>query len=839
MAKKKKRSHRKATPYKTLPTEVLDQKARLDLEQKNYRRAKDWLKELYKRDREQYLPMLVECYRFLATQMIERGQTAEAKTVLDQIRTLSGGESDLASETLLALKSGDFSTAARVFVDTYSRQKNALSQRNASIAADALVMAFEDFPQLKMHNPELLNELTAIQGALKKVCNEQFTEAIDELKNVSYHSLFSNWKLFIKGLCAFYARQDQKALEAFKRLSQDSLLSKAADPFFFLLDEKARHFGKNELKEPLLKKVCTIANKPELEYVLPRAEYLWQINRYRDSYVHVSRMLNAFPSENPGLLQALTQFYFNAVFHLGERQATKYLEGLSKQVSPSRNRPSVDYLLFLKVKNLFFGSAPDDYALQEMWEEYLSLYTNIHGENRKLCALVYVHLGNLYSEKIESNPFLSFFSFHRPRVEVRNVELAERFYEKSLELNPAAKDAHLHLLRLFETTKNKNKANRKLDEISALFPDDKETLVKNGNNCLNRKAFIKGIEYLQKARDLDPLDSSLKENLCVAYIMASRLYAKKRQAKRYRNFMDQALNLGEPNIDNFSLGHPYLNARLAAFEIISGHESEGERLLEKILEESSHRFGLSYFAYLIWKIYSVPARYVKILEAPINNDLNDPIPSKAAVLTSIILYIEQIDSSKDRWFRDEANRVTKYALEAAKKKCRPEDARKIVDYAFTRGGEGEKLRRKYIHKMLQNDSEDPFFLYLKYQDESDKGIRPSSARDLERLKIILKLAQDRNDRLLIDVLNKEINAIEKSLGFLGDLDYNDYDDDELPDLDDTSCEFINLFEKVLEEEADEIVNPFKRKPCKRKNGEQKQSPVQKTLFDLFDEGGNE
>jgi len=97
------------------------------------------------------------------------------------------------------------------------------------------------------------------------------------------------------------------------------------------------------------------------------------------------------------------------------------------------------------------------------------------------------------------------------------------------------------MLRLYEIGGETGKRNKKLDEIIRLFPDDKDILAKNGNFCIERKAFIKGIELLKRAAALDPLDRTNREFLCIAYIKASLHFAKEGTTRRYREFMGNAI----------------------------------------------------------------------------------------------------------------------------------------------------------------------------------------------------------------------------------------------------------------------------------------------------------
>lgn len=73
MGKNKKHKARPTDSSSFLTTQDLEQRVNADLTQQNFRRAKEWLKEICRRDKGQSLPRMISCYENLARQMLTRG----------------------------------------------------------------------------------------------------------------------------------------------------------------------------------------------------------------------------------------------------------------------------------------------------------------------------------------------------------------------------------------------------------------------------------------------------------------------------------------------------------------------------------------------------------------------------------------------------------------------------------------------------------------------------------------------------------------------------------------------------------------------------------------------
>ncbi len=759
--KKKGKSSSKHTKRKSihLSVEQLEKQAREDLANKRFKHARNGFSQLCKLDGDKYSQELTESNFGLARNLLKKGQLQEADVVIANIKILTGDESEGVLDVLAAFKKGDYDTACRMLANLISQEGNIPNIKKTPEVADAFILAFEDFPQLKISCPGIYEDIIAIQHALKDISAERFEDAWAGVKKVSVNSLFSHWKMFIKGLTAFYTKEDTKAISAFKRIPSDSLLQSIVGSYVVLLGDLS--IDMNNLEESALQKICVTAGRPDLVPVLPRANYLWKVGRYRDSYWHIRDRLKSFPSENAGVAGILTRFYFNNILHLPEKSAKKYLNNLKNKIIKPSTRANLEEVLIRRAECLLFNTVPiDDSKYVKIWEGFLKAHTGLYGNNNKLGSLVYTRLGKIFSVE-ELKPPSTFF-WAPPEEDIcnlRNAQLAEQYFSNSITLDKENKDASLGLLRVYEKTKNKSKANKLLDKLVPAFPDDQIIMARAGMECLERKAFIKGAKYLEQAIMLDPLDRTIKEHLAIAYISTARNYYKKSKIKQGRDIFQKALNNGITNSSDLSRGHAYIYARWAALEFKDNNESIGEEKFKLSMEGEENPLPVLYFTQLIYRENDVPDTYLRKVKMLIDIEwMKPPVPTVAVSLIKIYSYMIQI--SQPIWLRQERKRVVRYALDAAGKSCSRDDALFIVNFDAAEGHE-TKLSKKYINKMLKEDKDDPQFLYLRYKLTRMKDFGAPNKKDINELNKILHIAEKRNEIELIKELRKIIEEFDR------------------------------------------------------------------------------
>ncbi|MBW2094566.1 MAG: hypothetical protein JRI80_06725 [Deltaproteobacteria bacterium] len=759
--KKKRKKKRNRNDYRSLPLEVLEKKAEESLAAGKYREARDYFKELYRHDTEQYLPQLIKAHEGLALNMIEKGHGENARAVLDHIKGLGSKGQKSRLEFILPMKEGNFPDAALAALRYLAQGKEADGIEEKCLLHDALVLSFGDFDSLGSVPPLIREETVAIQSALKLLCEEKYDQALDVLRPVGLHSPFSHWKLFIKGLCAFYRMEDEKARKAFLRLPCESVPAKAAQGYLVLLD------GRDGLKEyhkktDLLGQACWVAGEKDLEPVLPRAEYLWRVGRFRDSFAFVRSNMRGFPSEGPGIMQSLSNFYFNAVSLMNRKEAEKYLSFFDKIRSGKGNTDKLEQLMIQRAECLYIENEPTyDFVLLDLWTKFLELYRNVHGEDSSLEAVVYAHLGDLFSEEeVHCDTFSPFFGGRRSqRLDVRNAEIAERCYEKSLELESGTRDVHFSLLELYEKTGQKSRANKKLDEIIRVFPEDKDALYKAGRRCVERNAFVKGMKYLERALELDPLDGNVRDSFIVCCIKAAFKHARNAQPDRYRKLLPRALQQGDENSDDFNRGHAYLYARWANFELLNANVIEAEALLNSGLALAGDESGVLYFNWLAARLYEVPFKYVKKTRKRVEEAFSGRAsPERAARFAETISYFSH--ASRPGWLEDELKRVNHFARKAVKGDFSRDQARIIVEYALSQPNGDKNLAWAYVKRALIQDPDDPFFLFLRYQMKDDHWFRKRNITPMDELKRILALAENRRDQQLMVKIRKAMDELQ-------------------------------------------------------------------------------
>ena len=822
MSKKKRKKKKKIQNAKKLTPRVLESRAKSHLASGRFRQAVTDYKALIKQDQDAYLPGLRAAYEGLYKQGLDKAMLKEAAMILSQIEKLSGDTPCLESVRLLFKKEA-FAEAADVAAEALAGGHQ-LSRQNGALAADALVTALEQRLPSQALPDSVRDQLLWIETALQAVAAQNYSKALAAIKVIGLQSIFFSWKCLIKGYCAFYRQEDSKALAAFKMIAAGTVPKAAAAPYMTLL-VPAKEGNNHVVKDPdLLEQIYVAAGYPKIAPALTRAEYLWQVGRFRDSHTYMLDNMENFPSVSAGLAHTLSEFYYNVGFKLPDEFARKYFFHLLRLAETKNNGNAWAQFWASRSAALFLELEGSNERILEQWEHFLALVPSIYIGLPKVRALVYGRLGNLFSAEIpDDNPF-NFLLSHRPQesVRLRDPELAGYCYEKSLAADPNSKDTQLALIRFFEKTDDNASVNRHLDQMIKQFPEEKDVLFKAGVRCMDRKALVKAMNYLSRALALDPTDRAVRETYSIACIRAAHNYALKRKADKSRALLPKVIAVADANSDHFNLGCAYLYARWAAFEQLLGNDTEADQIWQKATaHKQAGELKVHFFYWVIAQHYGVAAYRLKRHLAFISKTLKGVAePDTATALSATLLYVQQLAEPIGGLYVQKSQ-FDQYILKATNAQMTRPQAKTIIAYGMSDECHDPKIVKQCVDTMLKHHPKDAFFRYYRFllQDQ-EPGAFQSFSKQIQDLETILQLARQQKESQVIVAVQKRLNDLKKA--------------EEQEIMDDPEMDLRDDFDEEALEAMLDLFDSLKRS-SQRKKKEPKQKPKTKgpKQLDLF------
>ena len=256
--------------------------------------------------------------------------------------------------------------------------------------ADQLVLSFDaaaSAPSVSPAEAQITAEARAVQEALAAIGAGQLDRGLDSIRVLARASLFSHWRLFIKGLVAFHRGESEKAERAFAELPPESVLAKASEPYRLLLDPVP--LVNRTLTEPVLEAASCMAGHPGWGRLLLRSQAEWLSQGYVRAYQVLRDGAPAFPANGFDLPGVLADFFFKVIFTLDEDARDEGEEHFLEIEVHDHAKNAVEMMLIRRTFCLLNQSQLDPVTLKSKWEGFLAGLRGVHGENRQRDSLGY------------------------------------------------------------------------------------------------------------------------------------------------------------------------------------------------------------------------------------------------------------------------------------------------------------------------------------------------------------------------------------------------------------------------------------------------------------------
>lgn len=551
-------------------------------------------------------------------QLQAEGKIKDAATVFSNLLTM-GGTAELRGEASRRL--AECGAAPQAMAAMAQIDDPALRQRLLQQAADAAIAkgaAGKSTLPADLH-ADFEHTLTAFRHY--DAGRDDDARAV--LQSIGLQSPFLEWKLLLRGLLAYYARDDARALENWRRLDAGRLphrlcmaLRAGIDPAFLKAQPTA-------LQKQLREKIAEYTLGPMAEGLRVLAFSIRHDNlgpAFRNAQPIVQSLRRDFPQLVPRLAHC---FFWAVVDHGQPEDCDRYYHLFCRPES------DVDFYRLQALSLEDRGLWPEAH---NAWQNVIDRIADLHQEwpgeiGTRARAIVWSHLAEnaLPQRRRKGRSGNPFFDLFASQVDPLKPS-AEECYEKAIALAPDRLASYTPLLRLYRQEGKLAKAKTLGKQMLERFPNHADTLEALGELCLQTKDYERAREYFEKSIQANPLDLALRGKLARARQNLGLHLALEERYDAAREQYQKALELaGNANM-------PIL-AQWAAVEFKAGDAARAQELIERGLAGPDHRLAFRYALLGASVRIKLPAKEKKRVAADLKSAFAfAPTPAEILVL---------------------------------------------------------------------------------------------------------------------------------------------------------------------------------------------------------------
>ncbi|MFO0810144.1 MAG: hypothetical protein U0746_16105 [Gemmataceae bacterium] len=399
-------------------------------------------------------------------------------------------------------------TAARPTSDPRRDLRAALDAGDFACAADAAIALGKDGREAL---PErFVAGFDAVRSAFSHYEAGHDEEARAALDAIGLGSPFLDWKLLLRGLLAYSAKEDARALENWSRLKPERLPARLIAPLRAALDTDYLATQSADAQVQLRAAADKLVGGP-----LPRLREVQRAMgrgaRLAVAFRHAEPLVNALRQTYPEVVPRLANVFLNAIVAGGEPDDVIRFRGL---FGPPADDPGLERLEAEALEqcgqwadaNDLWKKFTDTLAKNSAWPE---------ADRTRARAIVYVRMGVNAAEHgdDDSNPFLRPRRFNPP---------ADACFRKAVALAPDLVGGHAGLFKLLMDNADWVSARAAGAALLSQFPDHVATLKSMAEVSVTLGDAEAALDYARRAVEVNPLDRNLRIRLATAHRVHAR-----------------------------------------------------------------------------------------------------------------------------------------------------------------------------------------------------------------------------------------------------------------------------------------------------------------------------
>lgn len=486
---------------------------------------------------------------------------------------------------------------------------------------------------------ELRPQFDAVLQAFQHSEAGQDEEARAALQHIGLQSPFLEWRVFLRGLLAYYAKDDARAMENWQRLDPQRLPAKLAAPLRYGIDAAFRAAqpptAQNYLRQ-LLDKAQSSGVVPGLRNL---QAMLGRDGKLAAAFRQVEGLLPALRQEVPGLVPRLAACFRWAIIDNGQPEDIDRFQRVfgAPPDDPRLNRLAA---LALEHRGLFEQANSHWDAFEKDVAAHPAAWPG--DQARHVRALVLAHMGNKAMKVAEDEipDFLPFGPRRKKKAKPKQTQkqtLPEDYLRRSLELAPEVLATHEALFQYHQAEGQTQKAIAAGKRLLEHFPDHAATLKSLALLMLQEKQVDEAQSYFERALHVNPLDVELRLSLV-------GVHARKARALTLEKKFDEARARIQTILSLYDLPSRYVYRCLGAvIELKAKNQAGHDQLVAQAEPEAGRLPVLFCLMYESIRLKLTPAQK-KVYSSEFQARLNElQSPGAAAALVALALLQRHAD----------------------------------------------------------------------------------------------------------------------------------------------------------------------------------------------------
>jgi tetratricopeptide (TPR) repeat protein len=336
------------------------------------------------------------------------------------------------------------------------------------------------------------------------------------LQAIGLVSPFLEWKLFLRGLLAYQAGDDARALENWQRLDPQRIPARLVAPLRAGIDRAFRGAQPAAVLKLLQQQAARVVGPSGTTQI----EALRQaLAHHRSSLANAFRLaepiVSALRRDRPQIVPRLAHCFFWAIVDHGEPEdIDRYFRVFGREIASDFEISRLQALA-LEHRGL-------DEQAHEHWQQVLQVVRQSPqdwpGEaHKRVQALIWLHMGqNATEQDLEAKkeiPYLFQPFYEKPQpLKPGAVEC----FEKCVALSPDRLEGYLALFHLHREAGGTAKARKVGEQLLKRFPEHAETSEALGDLSLETQEAAKARTFYEKALAANPLERRLRAKVVLA-----------------------------------------------------------------------------------------------------------------------------------------------------------------------------------------------------------------------------------------------------------------------------------------------------------------------------------